>query len=347
MMFPNLRLALHLIVMLAAWTLLPGSVSAGTTTPTDPAGAGAQLAARTLLALGQTSPRIGADTRVAVIYPELGEPYRSVFRQIVDGIERGAALDVVRISLDKSMTPKDLEAQLDARKAGLIIALGRHGLHLAAQLPAKRPVVGGAVLASPTDRPHGGALVSLAPDPRRLVEQLRRLAPSVERVHVVYSSAQSQWLVDLASPAAKQAGIELMPVQTEDLRSALKAFHEIMASARVGRDAIWLPQDSHVLDEQVVLPFVLQKAWDRSILVFSSTLGHVRRGALFALYPDNERMGEQLATSANALLEPQKVRPEIEPVSELKLALNTRTASHLGLNVEAIEDDIALRFPAR
>jgi len=344
---PTIRHVLVLSAMLLGLTST-GPAASQTLATIAPEQAGAHLAARIVLALGQAADadRTGHD-RVAVVYPELDEPYRSVFSQIVDGIERGASTSVVRIALDKNVTPQSLEQELESQKAGLVIALGRHGLSLAAQLSSSRPVIGGAVLASPEDRPAGGALVSLAPDPRRLLEQLHRLAPSVERVFVVYSPRQSQWLVDLAAPAAQRAGIELMPIETGDLRAALKAFHGIMDSARVGQDAIWLPQDSQVLDEQVVLPFVLQQAWDRSILVFSSTLGHVRRGALFALYPDNERMGQQLATSATALLGQGRPQAGIEPVSELRLALNTRTASHLGLSLESLKDDIALRFPAR
>jgi len=330
------------LVMLCAW---PEAIWARAPDAFSPAQAANHLFSRAALALASRADA-PANQRIAVIYPRLGEPYRSVFRQIVGGIEEAASDAVVSIELDQDDSVEALSRELAERRVGVVIALGRHGLQVAAQLPDALPVVGGAVLASPDDRPPTGTLVSLAPDPRQMIDQLKRLAPSVQRVFVVYSPKENHWLVELAAPAASARGLELVPIATEDLRSALKEFHGIMDAAEVGRDAIWLPQDSRVLDDQVILPFVLQKAWDRSIVVFSSTLGHVRRGALFALYPDNEEMGHQLATSAKSILGQQR-RPLIEPVNHLRLALNTRTAGHLGLNLEAIEDEIALRFPAR
>jgi len=325
-----------LATMLLAWT---APVIADAPMPFNAARAALVLAA------GAADVR-GQDRTVAVIYPKLGDPYRSVFAQIVAGIREASSRDMVSIELTPDISVDELADQLHRQQAGVVIALGRQGLKLAARLPDTLPIVGGAVLASPEDRPGSGTLVSLAPDPRLLIEQLKRLAPSVKRVHVVYSPQQNRWLMELAASAARSNGVDLLPIETDDLRAALKEFHAIMDTAKVGQDAIWLPQDSRVLDEQVVLPFVLQAAWDRSIIVFSSTLGHVRRGALFALYPDNAEMGRQLATSASTLLS-QKGAPAIEPVNTLRLALNTRTAGHLGLNIEPIENDIALRFPAR
>lgn len=300
------------------------------------------LAANTLVPVRTN----GAD-RIAVLYPDLDEPYRSVFRQILAGIERSAPARVVGIRLNDAMSPKQLTAELREQRVGVVIALGRHGLQAASALPRDIPVVGGAVLASPADGAGTGALVSLTPDPRLLLQHLKRLAPSVRRVFTVYSARQNDWLMALARHAAKAQGVELVEIETDDLRVALKRFHEITATAEPGRDAIWLPQDSAVLDDQVVLPFVLQQAWDRSIIVFSSTLAHVRRGALFALYPDNEDMGRQLTASALDLLEHPTGPHAVQPLREVRLALNTRTARHLGVNLETVEKDVVLLFPVR
>lgn len=332
--------SLLVTAMLSAW---PAGIRAQAMHALTPTQAAAELAAGTTLALAALAAT-QQPARVAVIYPRLGEPYRSVFLQIVSGIEAATPAPVVSVELGEGDSPESLNRQLTDDQVGVVIALGRHGLQLASRLTL--PVVGGAVLASPDDRPSSGTLVSLAPDPRQMIRQLKRLAPSVKRVFAVYSPEENHWLMDLAASAAKAHGLEFVPIATEDLRSALKSFHHIMDTADDGRDAIWLPQDNRVLDEQVVLPFVLQQAWDRSIVVFSSTLGHVRRGALFALYPDNEEMGHQLASSAQSILA-QESGPGIAPVNRLRLALNTRTAGHLGLDLAAIEKDIALRFPAR
>ncbi|QID16476.1 hypothetical protein G3580_01855 [Nitrogeniibacter mangrovi] len=289
-------------------------------------------------------PRNG---QIAVLYPDLGEPYRSVFRQILSGIEASAPGRIVPVALDAAMTPDALRSRLEQQSVAAVIALGRHGLQAASALPDTVPVVGGAVLAPPSDGPPTGTMISLAPDPRLLLAHLKRLAPSVKRVFTVYSSRQNAWLIAIAQQAAKAHGIELVPLETDDLRAALQRFHDIAAEARSGTDAIWLPQDNTVLDDQVILPFILQQAWDRSLIVFSSTLAHVRRGALFALYPDNTDMGHQLAAAALELLDGRGKPRAVQPLHEVRLALNTRTAGHLGLNLETIEKDVALLFPVR
>jgi putative ABC transport system substrate-binding protein len=300
------------------------------------------------LAANTLEPASTADAgRIAVIYPDLGEPYHSVFQQILSGIEQTAPTRVVGIALPESLHPDQLERRLRDEGAAVVIALGRHGLKAASELPKTLPVVGGAVLAAPDDGPGASTLVSLTPDPQLLLKHLKRMAPSVRRVFTVYSARQNDWLMALAQKAASAQGIELVQLETDDLRIALQRFHEIVDTAEPGHDAIWLPQDTAVLDDQVVLPFVLQQAWDRSLIVFSSTLAHVRRGALFALYPDNVDMGRQLANSALSLIETTHPRRTVQPLREVRLALNTRTAGHLGLNLEAVQKDVVLLFPVR
>jgi len=289
------------------------------------------------------------EVAIAVLYPQLGEPFGTIFRQIVDGIEIEAPSMVARIALPDHEAPADLDAELRQRGVGVVIALGRHGLQAAESLPARLPVVGGAILASPHDSNLADTVVSLTPDPGKLLERLRQLAPAVERVFVVYSRQQSDWLIEIAARAALRLGLELEAREAEDRRGTLKAFQQITREARPGQDAIWLPQDSQTVDPEVVLPFVLQQAWDRSLALFSSTLGHVQRGALFALYPDNERMGRRLASSAIELYRshpPARTR-SVEPLQDLLAAINVRTAGHLGLNVEEALKDYALVFPVR
>ena len=46
------------------------------------------------------------------------------------------------------------------------------------------------------------------------------------------------------------------------------------------------------------VPMALEAAWKRRLVVFSSNPLHVKRGTLFALYPDHELMGSALADLA-------------------------------------------------
>ena len=58
-------------------------------------------------------------------------------------------------------------------------------------------------------------------------------------------------------------------------------------------------------------------------------------------------MGRQLATSALSLIDATHPRRTVQPLREVRLALNTRTAGHLGLNLEAVQKDVVLLFPVR
>jgi putative ABC transport system substrate-binding protein len=81
-----------------------------------------------------------------------------------------------------------------------------------------------------------------------------------------------------------------------------------------------------------VLPLVLRESWNRNVPVFSSSYLHVKKGALFVLYPNNVELGRTLAMSALRILSGDG-RKGMVPLREVYTAVNLRTASHIGLNI--------------
>ena len=82
-----------------------------------------------------------------------------------------------------------------------------------------------------------------------------------------------------------------------------------------------------------MLPLVLHESWNRNLAVFSSSLGHVRRGVLFSLYPDNAGLGRHLADTAQEYLASGNYGEHgMILLREVLLAINLRTAMHLGLD---------------
>lgn len=267
---------------------------------------------------------------IAVLYPDIGEPYRSVFSHIIEGIEDKAKTRVASYAVGGSQNVPDLAAELRRQNIRVVIALGRNGLKAATALDRNIGVVVGGVLSVPESEIQGMSVYSLAPDPALLFERLKTLMPSAHRVFVVYDPRQNAWLIRLAREAARNQGLELVAQEATDLKTAMRLYQEDMASADPKKDALWLPQDSVTVDESAVLPFVLQEAWNRSLAVFSSSVAHVKRGALFSLYPDNVGLGRNLAESA---LGRTTARTTITPLKEVLMAVNVRTASHLGLGI--------------
>ena len=71
---------------------------------------------------------------IAVIYPDIGEPFRSVFSTIINGIEDQAKGRVSSIAVSASPNLQDINAELRKRDVRTVIALGRNGLKVASAL---------------------------------------------------------------------------------------------------------------------------------------------------------------------------------------------------------------------
>lgn len=271
------------------------------------------------------------DGQIAVIYPDIGEPYRSVFSEIISGIESRTKSQVVSYAVGPTTDAAALRNLLKSKDTRVVIALGRQGMKAADSLTREFGVVVGGVVGVPEDEARRLPVISLSPDPAVLFARLSSLAPGVRRVYVVYDPRQNDWLIRLAKNAARNIGLELVAYPATDLKSAVSDYQDILTRADGQTDALWLPQDSTTVDEGVVLPMVLEQSWERKLPVFSSSFGHVRRGVLFSLYPNNSELGRTLAGSALNYLSDDASKGGMSPLTDVQMAVNLRTARHLGL----------------
>ncbi|MDD2914769.1 MAG: ABC transporter substrate binding protein [Gallionella sp.] len=270
---------------------------------------------------------------IAVIYPDIGEPYRSVFAQIIAGIEAKAKGRVANFAVGANVDAGELNNSLRRSNTRVVIALGRQGVKAASTLDSNLGMVVGGVLTSTENEASDRQVNSLSPDPALLFSRLKGMMPKVRRVFTVYDPRQNAWMVRLAKEAARAQGLEFTAYEAQDLRSAMRAYQEIFAAADSSQDALWLPQDSTTVEDSTVLPLVLQESWSRNLAVFSSSFGHVRRGVLFSLYPNNVELGRHLAGSAlDFLASGASGVSGMVPLREVLMAINLRTAKHLGLN---------------
>lgn len=281
---------------------------------------------------------------IVVIYPEVGQAFRGVFSKIIEGIT-----DVTKGRLGSYAVGADMEggvlnAQLKRDHTRVVIALGRQGVKAASGLDRNIAVVAGAVLMLPEMEKRILAGISLSPDPALLFAKLAALQPGVKRVFVIYDPRQNVRLIRLAREAAKAYRLELVAQEATDLAAAARLYQAVFATADPRTDAIWLPPDSTTVKEDVILPLVLKGSWERNVTVFSSSLLDVRKGALFALYPDNLELGRSLAHSALGILA-GKPRGGIVPLRTVQTAVNIRTASHLGFDFTYWQRMADLIFP--
>lgn len=266
-----------------------------------------------------------------MIYPDIGQPYRKVFTEIIEGIEDQARLRVRGYPVPQNADFAELQATLKRHGGKVVIALGRQGLQAAAAFDASTGVVVGGVSSVPDgDKLRG---ISLMPDPALLFTRLKSMLPAVRRVYVVYSPQFSQPLVRQAREAARSHGLELLAMDAVDLATAVRRYESTFNNADSRSDAVWLPQDPVTVEEATILPLVLKESWNRNMAIFSSSILHVKKGALFALYPNNFELGKDLASLALGVLNGDNPRPGVQPLRAVRTAFNTRTASHIGLNL--------------
>lgn len=286
--------------------------------------------------------------RIAVLYPDIGEPYGSVFVSIIKGVEAelGTAPVVIPINGDDA---ERIRAQLTAGNIGACIALGRTALELLDTLGLDIPIVRGAILdpdvpATGGDTPLG---ISLAPDPALLLSHLKRLKPEVSRVTVVYSDTQGQALIDRAVAAGQVLGLDVVTHRAEDLQAAAAIYRSVVEKLG-SRDALWLPQDPQAVDDKVILPMLLDAAWKQDFIMFSSNADHAKRGVLYSVYPDNVSLGRRLARIAARRAAGQPVNAGMQPLEDLLIAVNLRAAEHLRLNLTPGQiRSFDLTFPQR
>jgi putative ABC transport system substrate-binding protein len=269
---------------------------------------------------------------IGVLYPDIVEPYRGIFTKIVAGIEESARPKVHTFAVAASVDAAELNRQLRRHNIKVVIALGRQGLKAAAGLERDISVVVGGVLLLPDAEHKSLHGISLTPDPALLFARLKSLQPNVKRVLVVYDPQHNEWLIRLARDAAKAQGLELLAQEARDLASAARWYETLFSAAQPQRDALWLPQDPTTVDENTILPLVLKESWNRSVPVFSSSYLHVKKGALFVLYPNNVELGRNLAASAQRILSGE-TRKGMLPLRDVHSAVNLRTANHIGLSI--------------
>lgn len=293
------------------------------TRPVIPASAGGQ----------ERWPEAQSGAAIAVVYPDIGEPYRSVFAKILEGVEAAAGSAVRDYPIASTDDLTDLNARLKRNGTQVVIALGRQGLKAAAAINRDLPVVAGGILTAPETATRSVTSISLTPDPALLFARLKGLLGGVKRVIVIYDPRHNEWLIKLARDAARAQGLELVAYEARDLATAARLYEAAFASSDGRHDAIWLPQDPTTVDEATILPLVLKESWNRSVPVFSSSFLHVKKGALFALYPDNFELGKALASAAQAAMSGDSRKRGMLPLREVHTAVNLRTASHIGLSI--------------
>ncbi|GLX80309.1 hypothetical protein tinsulaeT_36490 [Thalassotalea insulae] len=275
--------------------------------------------------------------QLTVVYPEVKAPYDAIFEQIIQGVSNEFGDDIIHLKLPNQFDVAQIAQQITTQK---VIALGKRGLRVARKIYQEKQVVVGALPIRPSD--ISGVSLMTAPD--LLFDALKELAPQVTTINVFYTAA-STWIIDIAQQEAHSRGLTVNAQKVDDLRTAVTAYNKLFEQGELKNTAIWLPIDPITANEKIIVPVILEKAWENKMPVFSAKPSHAKRGALFSAIPNNEFLGGQLVRLLNTLSHSPN-QSTVSPLKGVKLAVNLRTAAHLGYNYSATKRaDFAITFP--
>ncbi len=277
-----------------------------------------------LISLLLSSPALLAAEVLSVIYPEVKAPYDEIFKQIVKGIEDEYQGPIKLYPLKSEFSVADTVQQLDEHNEQMVIALGKSGYQVAKAVYQRKSVAVGAL----PIQPNGISGVSLLAEPKVLFDSLRLLAPSVKRVAVLHTPA-NKWLIGRAKIQADQLGLTLLHIEVSDLKNAVAEYDTLLKALNPQTDALWLPLDPITANEQVILPKLLEYAWEHNLVLFSSKPEHAKRGALFSMFPNHYELGKGLVFMVKKLRS-KEIASSVLPMDKMQLAVNLRTAAHLG-----------------
>jgi len=277
--------------------------------------------------------------QLAVVFPQVRQPFQKVYQTIAKGAAEGFAGPTSEIILDADKPATDLESRIADH---MVVALGGRGITELQPITLAHPLVVGAVSRR---IPHVYGM-SMVPEESLIVTKLHVLAPEVRRVFVIVRSHDNIIDPKSAQLAFNQLGIQLHIHEAEDLRAAAGIYRKVIRSLGSG-DAVWIPSGDRFVGN-ALLSILLQASWKSEFVVFSSNPTHVKRGALFSVYPDNFQMGVRLGELARKIAEGEQQQAGMEPLQSVFVTLNERTSNHLGiLLTDDMKEHIDLVLPAR
>jgi putative ABC transport system substrate-binding protein len=268
-------------------------------------------------------PAGGAE--VAVLRSHEAPAYNSVLAGFKKGLgPMGGSL----VEYDLNDAGTDVVARLTAQNPGVVVAIGARAAQTLLGAKLAVPVVfcafpeaGGPALSGPL----ATGVILEVPVTDQLAA-LKRFAPRVRRVAVLYTPDHSRRAFDDAAAAAPYLAIDLVAATAKDKTELLDAHAAVHERA----DAFWLPADASLLT---------RGSWDKLLAetlrrkqpVMAADEALVAGGALLSVAPDLEAAGMQAAELTKALLGGKRPA-ELPPVrAKSRVVVNRSTAKALGL----------------
>lgn len=277
--------------------------------------------------------------KTLIIVPEASGPAKKIYDQVVSGVTSNTALDPEIIQINSESNDDWLFSQINKHKPELIIPIGNKSYKRCLSI-YQHPkwtndikIVAGGI----SGKPNGIPTLSLTGSPLTTINHIKELAPDVQDIRLVYSDDLNGWWYNQAVELAASTGITIQGYRADNLQHGVKLYKTLIKEANKKTTAIWIPLKG-IVPSKTILPLVLEKAWAKKLPVISNNPSHTRLGGLMALYPHHFAMGQQLAEFAINHYSHGKAK-KIIGTDTLRIAINVRTSSHLGLRFDNTDMD--------
>src|SRR6266852_3465052 len=278
----------------------------------------------------------GRAPAVAIVLSSKIGPFEQATEGILAALRRGPLQpEILTFDLEgaREKTAAVLE-QVRRAEPALVITVGSLATAAVLEKPWPVPVVFSMVLypaqsgfVAGSGRKVTGA--SLDVPLEQQFKTLRRVLPAAHRLGVLCHAGETGAIVEAARKVAPHEGFTVETAEVAEPGAALGALGALLERV----DAVWTVADSHVFTPQTTSALILAALRQR-VPVFGLSVAHVRTGALAALYVDYADVGAQAGELAERVLGGEDAA-DIAPVTPRKvaLALNLRTAEHLGVQI--------------
>lgn len=273
-----------------------------------------------------------SQAKTAIFQPENSSSNKSIFFQISEQLQQSKTIKGIPYSIGTKSSIKSAKSWISKNNIKYIITLGSPSLSFAKAVASGMDVqiIAGGI----TNIPTGNSGVSLTASPTAFFKLLKVYSPQVRKVSLVFSEEKNGWWIDEAKKQAKRNKISLKLYPIKSIKEGVQSYKKIVDSAKSSTEAIWIPLVD-LVPNKIIMSIVLKTAWVKEIVIFSNNPAHVKKGALFSLYPDNKNLANQLIKVVTRLKKQDK--NIIAPTIEVKTAVNVRTARHLGLKLSSAE----------
>ncbi|RAK06172.1 putative ABC transport system substrate-binding protein [Halanaerobium saccharolyticum] len=236
-------------------------------------------------------------------------------------------------------TAQTIAQRFNQNNLDLVLAIATPSAQTAANVISETPVLITAVtdpveagVVNSMEAPGGNVTGTTDMNPvGKQLELIKEFLPELKTLGILYNPGEvnSVVQVDLAKEKAEEMGVAI-----EEGTVSNSSEVSLAVSSLVGNvDAIYVPTDNIIVS---AMPTVLQTAYNNQIPVFASENNSVEQGAIATLGIDYYQLGKQTGSMAARILNGAKpAEMAVESSEELKLYINQKSASEIGLEIPA------------